>query len=290
MKLYKLLFEETSTKTISHDEIIAAILQMLRTNSDTSKYIHSFLDIVTNEDTPNKSLALAENFYKETKPQWDNILKTAETIKHLKGGSKGNAFDLGNQILKLELETPWDTRFSSKRRAETAATALFGKPSKDDKQSPSQQITRKLNEPHQSKTLKENKKENIGSAVPMIYDQGTMKYPNAPGGQEISWTIMEKFETLKRKPEYFLGELLDAINTQFADGYPPEEVKQENNLDAQQKQYVIDLSHILRLKDNWFETLVQHMWNLKQQGISDFHAGNIGIRRSGGEGSLVFFD
>ena len=51
-----------------------------------------------------------------------------------------------------------------------------------------------------------------------------------------------------------------------------------------------DLGKALRLKNGWFEDLVQGMWRLHRKGISDFNVGNVGIRRSGGEGSLVFFD
>lgn len=124
----------------------------------------------------------------------------------------------------------------------------------------------------------------------MIYDQGTMRFPNIEGGQEISWTLMEKFEIPTQKDQDKLNDLLDEISDELYAGMSLEYVKDLDNYSDNLKRDVKKLSSSLRLKDNWFEELVTHMWNLQQKGITDFHAGNIGVRRSGGEGTLVFFD
>jgi hypothetical protein len=285
MKLYKLLFEN-----VNEDDTLKAILDMLKTNSSTAKYLKTFIDhplLASVSNTSNKGMALAKYFYTQTKNEWNKILNNATSIQHLGGGSKGNAFNVktkdGNYILKLELETPWDTRFSAKKRATTASTALFGEP-KPKTSTPTALIN------PTDKTVRENKDASIGIAVPMIYDQGTMRFPNIEGGQEISWTLMEKFEIPTQKDQNKLNDLLDQITEDFYNGQSLEYVKNVNNLPANLKRHVKNLSSSLSLKDNWFEELVTHMWNLQQKGISDFHAGNIGLRRSGAQGTLVFFD
>lgn len=282
MKLYKLLFEN-----VNEDDVVNQILEMIKSNTTTAKYLKTFIDhplLSSISNTSNKGMALAKYFYSQTKDQWNKILKNATNITHLGGGAKGNAFNVEtkdkNYILKLELETPWDTRFSAKTRATTASSALFGEP-KPKTPTPT---------PTDKKTVRENKDASIGLAVPMIYDQGIMKFPNIEGGQEISWTLMEKFEIPTQKDQNKLNELLDQITDDFYDGQSLEDVKNVINLPNNLKNHVNKLSSSLQLKDNWFEELVTHMWNLQQKGISDFHAGNIGVRRSGAQGTLVFFD
>lgn len=288
MKLYKLLFEN-----VNKDDVLKAILEMLYSSTGTTKYIKSFIEhpLLTSMgyDTSKKDIwqqheNLANFFYEQTKNEWNKILNNATSIEHLGGGSKGNAFNVktkdDNYILKLELETPWDTRFSAKKRATTASTALFGKP---------KPITPSPTDVKQN-TMRENKDADIGIAVPMIYDQGTMKFPNMEGGQELSWTLMEKFEIPSTKAQNILNDLLDYILDDFDNGLSLEEVKNVKHLPNNLKRRVEEISQSLRLKDNWFEELVTAMWNLQQKGITDFHAGNIGVRRSGAQGTLVFFD
>lgn len=286
MKLYKLLFE-----SVSENEILIALKDMLKSKSNTAHYLRTYLFVV-GAGKDDKGMALAKDIYETNKPTFDRILKNATTFKHLSGGSKGNAFDLGNQILKLELETPWDTKFSSKQRSEKAATALFGEPT-TPKQQPltatSPQDTTKPINKTLARTMRETK-DDIGAFVPMIYDQGTMKYPNQQNGQDISWTIMEKFEIPNQKSQDNLNDLLDVLIQRAVNNEPVEEIKQQQNLSPEQQQLVTQLSDNLRLKDDWFPKLVQAMWSLKQKGITDFHAGNIGVRRLGAQGTLVFFD
>lgn len=281
MKLYKLLFEN-----VNEEDVLDEIYDMLRSSSGTAKYIKTFINfpsLSVSANISSKGMALAKHFYQETKNEWNKILNNATSIKHLGGGSKGNAFNVktkdGNYILKLELETPWDTRFSSKKRATIASTALFGEPKP-------QQPQPTLPPPNDLRTIRES----IGINVPMIYGQGTMKYPNQQGGQEISWTLMEKFEIPNKKNENLLNDLLDDLTNRFSTGEDLQQVKQEQNLSSDLQNNVKEISQSLRLKDNWFEELVTAMWNLYQKDISDFHAGNIGVRRSGAQGTLVFFD
>ena len=261
MKLYKLLFEN-----ISEDDVLKAIFDMLKSNTETTRYIKAI------SDAGRKSAV--RYFYSETKNEWDKILNNATSIEHLGGGAKGNAFSVKtkdkNFILKLELEEPLDTDFSSKKRATIASTALFSIPK-----------TRKT------------KNTKIAAAVPMIYDQGSMIFPKE-SSNEISWTLMEKFETIEGPDQYNLNDLIEYIVDEFYNGTPLKDIKNINKPFGKQPDYIKglikSLSISLNLKDNWFDQLVTHMHTLNQAGITDFHAGNIGVRRSGAEGTLVFFD
>jgi hypothetical protein len=279
MKLYKLLFESS----VSTNEIISTLKIMITdSDSQTSNFLYQ-LSKKTNTQT------VAQELYQQNKNTFDKITKNAETFEYLGGGSKGDAFNLGNQILKLEMETPWDTRFSSKERAEKAATDLYGKlpPTKSTPTPPSTQ-----------KTVRESSSstndESIANYVPMIYDQGTLKFY----GKEISWVIMEKLEIPTNELELEL--FLDAVTEKFNNGYNLQDMLSQDPLDDKQKELIKDIGEELRLKSNWYENLITGMWKLYGKGIRDFHAGNIGIRRTGathgwetnpqGQGYLVFFD
>jgi hypothetical protein len=269
MKLYKLLFESPT-----HNQIISALTDMMKnSDSDTKKELKK---IATANSYPTYQ-KLAEHFYQENKNTFDRITKNAETFEHLGGGSKGDAFTLGNnQILKLELETPWDTTFSSKERAEKASVDLYGKPIPTKSPPPSTTQT----------TVRESSSNNesIANYVPMIYDQGTFKFHN----QEINWIIMEKLEIPYNELEMEL--FLDAITEKFIDGYNLQDLLSQDPFDDDQKELIKDIGEELRLRSDWYENLITGMWKLRGKGIRDFHAGNIGIRRSGAEGTLVFFD
>ena len=125
----------------------------------------------------------------------------------------------------------------------------------------------------------------------MIYDKGVIKY-NYEGIQvSLNWIIMEKFETLNAEDKMDMDAILTSIIGRITHkGWSLEEIKDITNY-----RYVIQEEHRrlgskLRLKDGWFPDLVQGMWELNQKGITDFHAGNIGIRRTGAEGYFKFFD
>ena len=57
------------------------------------------------------------------------------------------------------------------------------------------------------------------------------------------------------------------------------------------KQFILKFGSKHRLKNNWFYDLIVSMEKIRSEGFpTDFHAGNIGIRRTGPQGTLVFFD
>lgn len=280
MKLYNILFE-----TVSENQIVLAIKDMLKTNSETAQYIKSFA-------INNNISAIAKEFYQQNKTQFDKATNQATEFKHLGGGQKGNAFSLGTQILKIELVDSANLKFSSKIRAEKAATDLFGKPAA----SPTKQLF-----PYQvsataaddtTKPIREaleKQSDNLGEFVPMIYDQGTMKFPNI-AGQNIAWIVMEKFEIPSKKNKQLLDSLINHVIQRFISKESLQDVIDHENLPKHILQLVATLSDNLRLKDNWYQKLVQGMWNLKHKGIADFKADNLGVRRLGAQGTLVFFD
>ena len=198
MKLYKFLFE-----SVTHNQIISALTDMMEnSDSDTKQGLKS---VAIRNKYPSYQ-KLAEDFYQENKNTFDRITKDAETFEHLGGGAKGNAFNLGNQILKIEIDTPWDSRFSSKERANKASQDLFKKPLKSS-----------LND------------ESIANYVPMIYDQGIFKLNN----QEINWIIMEKLEIPQNEMEMQL--FLDAITEKLYDGYNLQDLLSKDPLHRQPK-------------------------------------------------------
>jgi len=288
MKLYKLLFEN-----VSSNQIIQAFKDMLNSNSETSKAIY-FIGL--NELNLTNDTEIAKSFYETNKNLFDRILKDAKIFKHIGAGAKGDAFNLGNQILKIERETSWNTTFSSRIRAEKAASSLFGK---NQPSTPTTKLTQSGKPP---KTLKLESKEDIANVVPMIYDQGTFTYPKldstnffaTPKYVELSWIIMEKFETLDRFQQNYIDDILDVINDELYNNTSLDDIINNQKFimkySSGDKLKIDKIGEELRLKSDWYEKLIQGMWNLKQKGITDFHSGNIGIRRSGAEGTLVFFD
>lgn len=123
-----------------------------------------------------------------------------------------------------------------------------------------------------------------GKFFPMIYAQGRT-YTKG-----VYYVILEMFETI---PPIW-QELLDDILSVFEqDGWrkaPTEEtIKYVIEKDAAA---IKEMEANLRLAPNWLPRLyndIKTMVNMKDYQ-ADLHAGNVGIRRSGGEGYLVFFD
>ena len=279
MKLYKLLFE-----SISSDQILLELNQMIKNStSSTAEYLQE-----QSKDTKET----AQKLYQLNKDTFDKITKNAETFKYLAGGANGDAFNLGSQILKLEMEMSWNQRFSSKIRAEKSATDLFQKPAPIKPQpqihTSSPQTTRDIKRPITENSSQDD--ESIANYVPMIYDQGTLIFSDATVGSDatIAWIIMEKFEI--PSDEFELELFLDAITQKFSDGYNLQDMLSQDPLDDDEKHLIKSIGQDLRLKSGWYENLITGMWKLYGKGIRDFHAGNIGIRRSGAEGTLVFFD
>jgi len=253
MKLFNILFEavddEESTRpareiktrhelpTAQHDsKLIQAMLDMLRQKSETSEFFKK-------ESKDIGPFRFIENFINQNEKTFERIMSVAETIKHLGAGRMGSAFDLGDKILKIEIEHGKE-KISSGVRGFKAAKALW---SKDKK---------------------------LGACMPMIYDQGTLKYNN----QLFNWIIMEKFQPISDEDYELVSAIINEIMLLMSGG----------SVTSLHKKQVKELGEKLRLSDDWYKKLKACMKALKAADMKDFHAGNIGVRRS--TGTLVFFD
>lgn len=263
MKLYGLLFEG-----VSRDKIIEGLISLMKSGSRTGNYFITLIQhLLYNTGLPwDRQEAFkyvdryAKDFYETNANEFNKILSLdgVDDFKHLGRGTYGNAFLLGDKILKIE-HGYGTNQFDSAARAAKAIEALYGR-------------------------------EELGRIVPMIYDQGSFVYP--PGSDnKFNWVIMERFETIKPNEFEKMKNLLWVVTSRlFQYG---EQKEQTKNLDIYAdwfKEIVESLGEELRLKSGWFQKLVDDIVKLKSKGITDFHAGNIGIRRVGPEGELVFFD
>lgn len=179
-----------------------------------------------------------------------DILKSQSSFKHLGSGTYGDAYDLGDKVLKIEIILP-SKAFSSQKRAKKNLQQLW-----------------------KGTTLAKN--------VPMIYATGELYYVK----HTYSWAIMEKFETLDTSS---LDDILNPI-THYLNRKTPEEIFDICNKSPFLKEISKQIQRDLMLKDNWLIDLITAMKQLKKIGLADFHSGNVGIRRSGGQGTLIFFD
>jgi hypothetical protein len=261
MKLYGLLFEG-----VSRDKVILGIRDMIKSSSRTGNYFFSLIGMAL--DTSDFYLKMskigrfAEDFYETNRGEFDKIFRMdgADSFEYLSGGDFGNAFSIGDKILKIELEPEGElSRVSSGARAAKAARALFGGAA------------------------------DLGSIVPMIYDQGYFVYP-PESGIKINWIIMERFEPLKGAHKSDMGWVITKIVSKIKSGEPIEDIKNIENYDAKVQNLIGYLGPELRLKSGWFGKLVDAMVKLQAAEMKDFHSGNIGVRRVGPEGELVFFD
>lgn len=292
MKLYSILFE-----SVGESDILDLIKQIIKSKSYTGQHLKDALFKMRDKTfgTTIKELfdALVKDFYEKNKDQFHRMLKDAKYIKYLGGGAYGDAFDIGDMVLKIEVDMG---SFSSRERAEKAATALYPEP-KNKPATKQPEPYKPGDSPFKSpvkSTVREATDRSLGKYVPMIYDKGEIYYYG-----KISWILMEKFEPVQGEQDKLVTKILDAIVDAFMvdedKGILTPEKSLEKNKDI--KNYSIGIKRLhkrlgseLRLKNGWFIDLVQGMWELKRHDITDFHSGNIGIRRTGGEGSLVFFD
>ena len=125
-----------------------------------------------------------------------------------------------------------------------------------------------------------------GKILPMIYDKGYFHFHEG----EYNWTILEKFENIKdKKSEYIIDVLVRDIADLLIKGYSNDIIIQD--VKEKNKSNVDYIQHKLLLKNDWFESLLNSMKQLKKGGFPvDFHGENVGIRRTGQEGELIFFD
>lgn len=202
-----------------------------------------------------------EKFYETNKQKIDKILNGATEFKFLGAGSFGVAFSLGDKVLKLE---------QNPHRPETILNQL-------------------------------NKQTKKGLHFTAIYDHGTLisdipkKILNQDDLEEtIYYTIMEKMETEKINKNYENFLYLIFRQIQKSSGmYPPitnKKLEQHFKTDNRYNQKIKEMEQDLRLSPNWLSKLIKDIKSLDKLNLTDFHAGNIGIRRVGGEGYFVFFD
>lgn len=208
----------------------------------------------------------AEMFYNSNKKTIDRLLKDADEFRFLGAGVNGAAYSIGDRVLKIE---------PGGHRAETIATGLYGK-------------------------------KETGIHHPMIYDSGQLKMPLDPDDPEqyatLHYSIMEKFEIPSGEDLVDLDKLIQKIYYWMLNGdyytdengwsrrkkYSKEDIK--NELENKRQDVIDRVGEKLRLKDGWLEKLIDHMYIIQDENLADFHAGNIGVRRMGTEGDLIFFD
>jgi hypothetical protein len=235
----------------------------------------SFIDVlkqttIGRDNTSNplsQYISDAEMFYNSNKKTIDKILKDADEFRFLGAGVNGAAYSIGDRVLKIE---------PGGYRAETIATGLYGK-------------------------------KETGVHHPMIYDSGQLKIDD---GHTLHYSIMEKFEIPSNELQVDLDKLIvkidhlmntkeyvrepngeiarDSDGKRIAKQFSKQEIKDE--LENTRKDEINRVGDQLTLKDGWFDKLIDHMYRIKDEGLQDFHAGNIGVRRLGQEGDLVFFD
>jgi len=300
IKLAHILFESVDKGTIVHELSIAleshsSLTRTIMDEADSPAWFSHEKELTHEE--------VAQLIYNQSAKAWDNILRNAQTFKFLGGGSWGVAFDLGDKVLKLE--NAKDSDFSTKKRTGMANKALWG-----DK-------------------LKVQKDKG-GISVPMVYDHGEFtvlgdidifwvineKFERNIEGKSGEITSVENWYTL-------LGEIIDIINTEYE--YLPSDVD-VSKADKKTMQRLINpiintihtgsyetededgiihsesyeeaskpMEEDLRLAPDWLDEFVADMIKLRKKAKSgsfatDFHAGNLGIRRKGAEGYLKFFD
>jgi len=197
-------------------------------------------------------------FVRENLDEFRKILAGEKKFKFLGSGAYGDAFDLGDRVLKIEVINKEDMDFSSQKRADLNSEYLW------------------------------DVQDNTASRVPMVYNDGEFNFL----GQKYSWSVMEKFETLSRDDlRYTFDSILQKIARDLSEGTPVKEIHKKYTKSPTYKQFILKFGSKYRLKSNWFYDLLVGMEKIRNEGFpTDFHAGNIGVRRTGPEGTLVFFD
>lgn len=261
--LNRLLKENNSLESV----ITKIAKEMMNSDSEatTDEILSSYksnLSKLPIDKSENLSKNLALNafkaFVKENLDEFRKILAGEKRFKYLGSGSYGDAYDLGDKVLKIEIINKEDMTFSSQKRTDLNSEYLW------------------------------DVQDNTASRVPMVYNDGEFSFL----GQKYSWTIMEKFETLSRDDlKYSFDSILRKISRDLENGITSQEIYKKYIKSSVNKQFILKFGSKHRLKNNWFHDLIVGMEKIRNEGFpTDFHAGNIGIRRTGPEGTLVFFD
>jgi len=266
--IYQNVLKRLLKENNSLDAIVTKIAkEMMRSDSEatTQEILTSFksnllkLPIDKSETLfLNFKLNAFKAFVRENLDEFRKILAGEKKFKFLGSGAYGDAFDLGDRVLKIEVINKEDMDFSSQKRADLNSEYLW------------------------------DVQDNTASRVPMVYNDGEFNFL----GQKYSWSVMEKFETLSRDDlRYTFDSILRRVAKDINDGISPKEIYEKYKKSSVNRQFILKFGSKHRLKSNWFYDLLVGMEKIKSEGFpTDFHAGNIGIRRTGPEGTLVFFD
>lgn len=119
----------------------------------------------------------------------------------------------------------------------------------------------------------------------MIYDRGEL---DAGNGRTLYYVIMEKFEHIPETYDELMSEVLNVLYLQIRGDYSFAETKKV--LEQEVPGYE-QLALGMRLEKNWLKRLFDDINKLVTlQFGNDYLTMNVGIRRNGAEGYLVFFD
>jgi hypothetical protein len=288
IKLTSILFESVDKKTIVHE-----LANALESSSELTERIWNEVEYsrpIKNKRTPSHE-DIAKFIYKQSANVWDNILKGAQTFKFIGSGTYGLAFDLGDKVLKLEEKY---SDFSTRDRTKMANKALW---------------SGYKTKPGKLKVQKDKE----GSSVPMVYDHGEF---TILGNIHIFWVVNEKFETSiegksgeitsVEKWGILLDKIIKVIHEEYTNLLSNVDISKADKKTIQiitwfakdrihSVEELKSMEEDLRLAPDWLDEFVADMIKLKKKAESgsfttDFHAGNLGIRRKGAEGYLKFFD
>lgn len=218
---------------------------------DKSEFIKALED-VSGQSEVGRILSMTDiqEFYKLNQEKINRILSDAAEFKYLGSGVWGVAFSLGDKVLKMQ----------------------------------------ELNQRSDKVLRLYDKQTEKGLFMPKILDHGQLDMPEFSDVEQIDYTILEKFEVVKdERWVAFLQEVMNAY-MEIIDQEPSPIAIKKHLMKFKKDTRIPSMSSDLRLKDNWFEQLVDDMISLRKQGILDPKPSNMGIRRVGPEGYFVFFD
>lgn len=177
------------------------------------------------------------------------------SLEFLGSGRQGSAFKLGDRVLKLEPGSP---------RATEIEDAFYSGEEKGK------------------------------AGLLNVIDSGVMSSSAGP----IGWSIIEKLsdaESLGKDEDWKtlwaairngISNLVKSKKISFKDKNP-NELASSLNLPPD---LVSKVAEKFRLSSNWLPNFLSGMQANYKLGMVDFKPDNMGIRRSGGEGNIVFFD
>jgi len=178
-----------------------------------------------------------------------------DSLQFLGSGRQGSAFSLGDKVLKLEPGVP--------RATEIEDALYFG----EDKG---------------------------GVGLPNVLASGTLDSSAGP----IGWSILEKFEDAGSLGEDTDWNTLWGLIRDGISGIAKSKKKSFKDMSADEiisslnlpPDLVLSVAEKFRLSDDWLSNFIEGMQSNYNLGMVDFKPDNMGIRRTGAEGNIVFFD